>query len=104
MQEAINTCLEEPEGATFLAPLPDDSYTPSRYLVEVRVDPAIALGFMVRHYRMQEGMTQKEAAKNLGMKNVFSYQRLERRCNATVGMLSKLLVLFPLLSLNKVFE
>ncbi len=104
MQEAINTCLEEPEGGAFLAPLPDDSYTPSRSVVEVRVDPEIALGFMVRRHRIQEGMTQKEAAKNLGMKNIFSYQRLERRCNTTVGMLGKLLVLFPLLSLNKVFE
>ncbi len=104
MQEAINTCLEEPEGGAFLAPLPDDSYTPSRSVVEVRVDPEIALGFMVRRHRIQEGMTQKEAAKNLGMKNIFSYQRLERRCNTTVGMLGKLLVLFPLLSLNKVCE
>lgn len=104
MQEAINTYLEEPEDVTYLAPLPDDSYTLSASLVEVAVDPAIAFGFMVRYYRVKQGMTQKEAAQHLGMKNIFSYQRLERRCNATVEMIGKLLGLFPQLPLNTIFS
>jgi transcriptional regulator with XRE-family HTH domain len=59
---------------------------------------------MVRRCRIQEGLTQKEAAKKLGMKNLFSYQRLERKCNATLDMIAKIVNLFPTLSLERVFE
>jgi predicted RNase H-like HicB family nuclease len=104
MQDAINTYLEEPEGVSCLAPLPDESYVSSKSIAEVSVNPEIALGFMVRYHRIKKGMTQKEAAEKLNMPNVFSYQRLERKCNATVAVLSKLLVLFPMLSINKIFE
>jgi predicted RNase H-like HicB family nuclease len=78
MQEAINTYLEEPINSSFLAPLPDTHIKSSKSVVKVAVDPEIAFSFMVRYCRIQEGLTQKKVAKSLGMKNLFSYQRLEK--------------------------
>ena len=104
MEDAINTFLQEPEGTKYLAPLPDSSHKPSPSVVQVGVDPQIALGFWVRYNRIKKGMTQDEAAKKLGMKSLFSYQRLERKCNATVAMVSKLMALFPRLNLEAVFN
>lgn len=104
MQDAINTYLEEPSDSHFLASLPHEDIKISKNIMEVSVDPEIALAFMVRYCRIQEGLTQKEAAKKLGMKNLFSYQRLERRCNATLEMIVKIVNLFPKLSLDLVLE
>ena len=104
MQDAINTYLEEPRDSHFLAPLPQEDIKISKNIIEVSLDPEIALAFLVRYYRIQEGLTQKEAAKKLGMKNLFSYQRLETRCNATLEMLVKIVNLFPHLSLDLVLE
>ena len=43
-------------------------------------------------------------AEKLGMKGVYSYQRLERRCNPTLDLIYKLVLLFPALSLDKVLR
>jgi hypothetical protein len=55
-------------------------------------------------YREINILTQKEAAKKLGMKNIFSYQRLERGCNATLSIISKLMALFPQFSLDSILD
>lgn len=103
MQEAVNMCLEEPENSENLASLPRE-YKVSRTVVAVPVDPTIAFGFILRYHRLKSGLTQKEAARRLGMKNIFSYQRLERGCNATLSIISKLVTLFPHFSLDSIFD
>lgn len=96
MQEALNLYIEEPENSTKLAPLPDDSIILSRSVVEVQVDPAIALAFMVRYNRIKNGLTQQEAAYKMGFENVYSYQRLEnKKCNPTLKILSQIKKAFP---------
>lgn len=96
MQEALNLYIEEPEDSKRLAILPDDRISPSRNILEVSVDPAIAFSFMVRYSRIQSGLTQKQAADKLGFENIFSYQRLEnKKCNPTLKILSKLKQVFP---------
>jgi len=95
MREAINLCLQEPSSSKYLAPLPNPDIKCTTSVVAVPVDPAIAFGFSVRYHRMKEGLTQKEAAQKLGLESIFSYQRLERKCNATLEVIAKVMSLFP---------
>lgn len=104
MQDALNTYLEEPHDSRYVAPLPKARMHLSRNLIEVPVDPAVALAFSIRRQRIKNGLTQKEAADQLGMKQVYSYQRLEKRCNPSFDLLYKLASLFPLLSFDRVLR
>ena len=104
MQDALNTYLEEHEDSQYLAPLPKKSIKLSRSVVEVSVDPAVAFAFSIRRNRIIHGLTQKEAAERLGMKRVYGYQRLERKCNPTFELIVKLVLLFPSLSVDKVIR
>jgi transcriptional regulator with XRE-family HTH domain len=47
-------------------------------------------------------MTQKEAAQRLGMRSLYSYQRLERRANPSLATIKKVKKLFPTLSLDAI--
>lgn len=104
MKDAINTYLEEPEGSQFLSPLPRKFVKKSRSIVEISVEPSIALAFSIRKERIQKGFTQKEVAQKLGMKGLYSYQRLERKCNPTLEVLFKLVCIFPALSLDQILR
>jgi DNA-binding XRE family transcriptional regulator len=96
MQEALNIYIEEPENSKKLAPLPDDSISPSRNILEVQLDPSIAFSFMVRYNRIQNGLTQREAANKLGFENIYSYQRLEnKKCNPTLKVIYQIKKAFP---------
>ena len=101
MSEALNLCLEEPADSTHIAPLPRKNLK-GRGVVAVGVDPEVAFGFMVRRNRLRERLTQSQAADKLGFKSVYSYQRLERRCNVRLAMMAKLKELFPKLSFDAI--
>lgn len=101
MQEALNLYIQEPEDSMDLAALPNDSIRKSKNVIKISVDPQIAFSFMVRYYRIQHGMTQKEAAKLMGFDNLYSYQRLEaKRCNPSLKILYKVKQVFPELSID----
>ncbi len=104
MKDALNTYLEEPEDSQYLASLPKKSIKLSRSVVEVPVDPSVAFAFSVRRNRIAHGLTQKAAAESLGMKDVNSFQRLERRGNPTLETIVKLVFLFPSLSVDKIIR
>lgn len=104
MQDALNTYLEEPADSKYIAPLPKKPKKGSRNIVEVPVDPSIAFPFLIRRQRLKEGLTQQQVAKLLGMKGLFSYQRLERRCNPTLEQITKLIGVFPSLYVDKIFH
>jgi len=104
MQEALNLYLEEGEDYAYLAPMPIASIKEERNVVEVPVDPSVALAFSIRYQRIKQGLTQREAADQLGMKAIYSYQRLEKRCNPTLDLIYKLVLLFPALSLDKILR
>jgi predicted RNase H-like HicB family nuclease/DNA-binding XRE family transcriptional regulator len=104
MQEALNLYLEEVEDYEYLAPLPKASIKVGRNIIEVPVDPSVALAFSIRCQRIKQGLTQREAADQLGMKAIYSYQRLEKRCNPTLDLIYKLVLLFPALSLDKILR
>ena len=104
MQEALNIYLQEPEGSSFLSPLPKERQRKTENIVEVPVEPEVAFSFMVRYHRLQKKLTQQEAAQKMGFKSLYSYQRLERKCNATLEMIAKLKKIFPDFSIDFAFS
>jgi transcriptional regulator with XRE-family HTH domain len=56
----------------------------------------------LRQIRMRNRLTQKEAARRLGMRSLFSYQRLERRSNPSLATMRKIKTIFPEFSLDSV--
>jgi len=99
MKEALDLYLEEPDASTVVFPQPL-AKAADRKLVPVEVDPAVAFALQLRQLRIANRLTQKEAAKRLGMKSVFSYQRLEKRSNPSLATLRKVKGLFPGFSLD----
>lgn len=87
--------LEEPEDSQIEFNLPEKKYDKKKNTIQVPVYPEVAFGMMLRMYRLKHGMTQKQAAEKLGMKNVYSYQRLEKKSNPTLSMLKKVTEVFP---------
>lgn len=101
MEEALNLYIQEPEDSKDLATLPNSRIKKSKNIVEVAVDPEIAFSFMVRYYRITNGMTQREVAKEMGFDELYSYQRLEsKKCNPTLKILSKIKKVFPDFSID----
>ncbi len=101
MQDALNTYIDEPEDSVYLAPLPDGTIKCTDDIVEVPVDPQIALAFLIRLNRIKHGLTQQDAADRLGFENIYSYQRLESsKANPTLTTLAKIKKLFPAISFD----
>jgi predicted RNase H-like HicB family nuclease/DNA-binding XRE family transcriptional regulator len=101
MKTALNLYLDEPEGSKAVFP-PPLSKSPRPDIVPVEVEPAVAFSMQLRQLRIRSHLTQQEAASRLGMKNLFSYQRLERRANPSLATLKKVKTLFPQISLDSV--
>jgi DNA-binding XRE family transcriptional regulator len=68
----------------------------------VEVDPAVAFARQLRQFRVRNHLTQKEAARRLGMRSLYSYQRLERRSNPSLATIKRIKILFPEFSLDSV--
>jgi predicted RNase H-like HicB family nuclease/DNA-binding XRE family transcriptional regulator len=101
-EEALNLYLEESEDSPVTHPLPHKVKADD--VMEVPVNPQLALSVVLRRLRTENHFTQKEVADKLGMKNIFSYQRLERRSNPSLNTLQKLKEVFPDLSLDYVLK
>ena len=101
MREALNLYLAEPESSTVLFPPP--SRRQFRKNVEpVEVDPEVAFCMRLRELRLRSRLTQKQAARRLGMSSLYSYQRLERRSNPSLRTVKKVKSLFPDFSLDSI--
>ena len=101
-REALNLFLDEPETSQVVFPLPrqhDD-----RDLIDVPVDPKVALSVLLRNYRIRHGYTQRDVAERLGMKSLYSYQRLERKSNPSLETLRRLKEVFPDLSVDYLLQ
>jgi predicted RNase H-like HicB family nuclease/DNA-binding XRE family transcriptional regulator len=98
--EALNLFLEEPADSKVIFPLPDDSLDGKKNIIKIKVKPEIALAVLLRNYRINSNMTQKQAAEMLGMKNVYSYQRLEKKSNPTLTVINKIHTVFPEIELG----
>lgn len=98
--EALNLMLEEPSDSQTIFKLPEKKYDNEQSILQVPVQPEIAFGLLMRLYRMKHNITQKQAAEKLGMKNIYSYQRLEKKSNPTLSMLQKVSEVFPDINLE----
>ncbi len=92
--EALNLYLDEPKDSKVLFPLPKASVK-GKDVIEVEVDPEIAFGLNLRALRIKRKKTQSAMAKEPGFKNLYSYQRLERRANPTLRMIRKIKTEYP---------
>ncbi len=101
MSESLSLYLDEREDSDVLFPEPNPSLK-GRNIVKVPVDPKVALAMLVRQARVRRKITQKQAAEKLGMKNVYSYQRLERSntANPEFTTLLRIKKLFPEVSVD----
>ncbi len=103
-EEALNVYLEEPNDTKVIFPLPNKTLDGKQNVIEAAVHPEIALAVLLRHYRSNSNMTQKQAAEMLGMKNVYSYQRLEKKSNPTLTIMKKIHSVFPEIKLDYLFS
>ena len=103
MKEALNLYLDEPAGSDIVDLLPDEKID-GRNIVPVPVEPEIAFSVVMRHLRKKHKMTQQQIADKLGMKKIYSYQRLERKSNPSLEMLSKIREVFPDFSVDMILK
>jgi len=101
-KEALHLYLDEPADSTAAFPLPKP--VTGAGILSIPVDPGIALSVLLRSYRLRHRYTQRQVARRLGMKNLYSYQRLERRSNPSLQTLQKLKLVFPDLSVDYVLN
>ena len=101
MVEALNLYLDEPQESTVVLPLAK-KVRKGRNIAEVMVDPRVAFSFYLRHLRLSKGLTQKQAAALLGIKHLFSYQRLEssKTANPELVTIAQIKRVFPEFSLD----
>lgn len=104
MYESLNLYLDEPEDSKIEFPLPNQKLK-GKNVVEVPVESAISFAIILRHLRKVHGLTQRQTADKLGMKNMFSYQRLESsKANPTLKTIEKIQNVFPDLDIRDVIE
>lgn len=101
LKEVLDLYLDEPEDSRVLFPLPKKRVK-GHSIVQVEVNPQIALAFLLRRERLKKKWTQIVVAKLLGMP-LYSYQRLEnsKTANPEWKTLTKLLQIFPELDIRE---
>ena len=91
--EALNATLEVEYDRHL--PLPNPSGKPrakkGQEVVFISLDPEVRTAFLVRGWREEQGLTQSQMAKRLGV-TTQAYQRMERpgRSNLTVATLDRI--------------
>ena len=103
-ENALNMYLEEPNDSRLVFQLPDVSLDSNNNFLKVAVQPEIALAVLLRYYRSNSKMTQKQVSELLGMKNLYSYQRLEKKSNPTLSIIKKIHTIFPDIKLDYIFQ
>lgn len=101
--EALNLMLDEPDNSNVTFSLPDENLNGKRNIINIEVEPEIAFSVLLKNYRINHNITQKEAANILQMKNIYSYQRLERKANPSLLIMKKIKTAFPEINLQQIF-
>jgi len=105
IEEALNLYLDESPDSKHVFPLPMQKAL-GKNVLRVAVKPNIAFAMLLRQTRLRHKFTQSYLAKQLGMKNIYSYQRLEspRTSNPALSTISRLKQVMPDLRLERVFN
>jgi predicted RNase H-like HicB family nuclease len=103
MKEALNLYLDEPVDSTIDLSLPDDRIK-GKNIVRVPVEPSIAFSLTVKYYRKKKHLSQKQMTELLKMKNIFSYQRLEKRTDPKLSTIMKIKKIFPEISVDYILD
>ena len=95
-EEALNLYLDEPESSKEIFPEPRKGIR-GKEVIEVHVNPKIAFAMALRQERIKNNMTQNQVAKKLGLKNPYSYQRLEssKTANPSLMTIAAIKSIFP---------
>ena len=104
MEEALNLYLDEPAGSDAVFALPNYSIRKSKNVVQVMADPQLGLAVLLKFWRREHRYSQKEMAEKLKMKNIYSYQRLEKRGDPKLSTLFKIKEIFPEIPLEMIFR
>jgi antitoxin HicB len=104
MEEALNLYLNEPDNSRVTFPLPQKPVS-AKGIVEIPVDPKIAFAIKMKLLRSMKGLSQRQAADLLGMKNIYSYQRLEstKKANPNLSTIARIKEIFPEFSIDDIF-
>ncbi|NBF39858.1 MAG: helix-turn-helix domain-containing protein [Spirochaetes bacterium] len=116
--EALDLYLDEAPSSSVLPPLPGAACsahndvandisaadTDADWFMDVPVAPGRALALQLKHHRAANRLSQTEMAARLGMKNVYSYQRLERNANPRLSTLTRLKRMVPSLALDEITD
>ncbi|MCC6275206.1 MAG: type II toxin-antitoxin system HicB family antitoxin [Leptospiraceae bacterium] len=94
--EALNVFLNESTDSKHIFHLPKKNVQ-DKELLKVAVDPKIAFAQLLRMARHKRGLSQKQATTMIGLKNIYSYQRLEssKGANPALITISKIKRVFP---------
>jgi len=101
--EALNLYLDEPENSKVIFSEPLASVK-GKEILEIAVEPKIAFAMALRQERVKSHLTQSQVAKKLGLKNSYSYQRLEnsKTANPSLLTIASLKMIFPALNLEAI--
>ena len=103
MKEAVELFVSEPADSKVILSLPKKSLKGPN-VVAVGVDPKIAFAFHLRRLRLKRKLTQQEAAKRMGFKNLYSYQRIENAkiANPELTTIIQIKKVFPEFNLDDI--
>ncbi|MBK7891725.1 MAG: type II toxin-antitoxin system HicB family antitoxin [Bdellovibrionales bacterium] len=100
-EDALNLYLSEPEESRMVFPLPK-KMAKRAGIIAVAVQPSVALSVQLKSIRAKRNLTQTKAANLIGIKTLYTYQKLEspKTSNPELKTLSKLKKAFPELNLD----
>ena len=104
LKDVLDLYLDEPQGSNVIFPLPDELVEESDSIVSISVDSRIAFPIIMKNFRLQKKLTQKEAQQVIGLSNRNSYVRLENPGNPGIETLDKVVKAFPDFPIGKCFS
>jgi hypothetical protein len=102
--ECLDVALYRDDNDPDDIPMPNYSLDNNKRLLKIPVEPGRAFSMLLKKSRLRSKLTQKEAAARLGMKNLYSYQRLEKKPNPTLAVMERVWKAFPDIKLEYLFR